>query len=142
LLAELRRRGFATIDEPGRRIVEEELKRGGQRCPGWMLSLFFSARQTCHSPIGPALTLPRAGSFFDIGLSDAASALEHLTGQPVIKCLDRVFRYNKRVCLAPPWPEIYVLDHERRHDFVEAVAEYDRLIAISPVLGYDVMLPK
>jgi predicted ATPase len=29
LLAELRGCGFATIDEPGRRIVDEELKRGG-----------------------------------------------------------------------------------------------------------------
>jgi predicted ATPase len=29
LLVELRRRGFAMIDEPGRRIVAEELKRGG-----------------------------------------------------------------------------------------------------------------
>jgi hypothetical protein len=29
VLAELRGCGFATIDEPGRRIVDEELKRGG-----------------------------------------------------------------------------------------------------------------
>ena len=31
LLSELRRRGFATIDEPGRRIVADELKRGGRQ---------------------------------------------------------------------------------------------------------------
>jgi predicted ATPase len=81
--------------------------------------------------------------FFDRGLIDAASALEYLTGQPVIESLGGVFRYNKRVFLAPPWPEIYTLDQERRHDFVEAVAEYDRLIAVYPALGYDVhVLPK
>jgi len=34
LLAGLRWRGFATIDEPGRRIVTEELKRGGTTLPG------------------------------------------------------------------------------------------------------------
>ena len=33
LLLELRRRGFATVDEPGRRIVAEELKRGGRALP-------------------------------------------------------------------------------------------------------------
>jgi hypothetical protein len=33
LLVELRRRGFATIDEPGRRIVVEELERGGRALP-------------------------------------------------------------------------------------------------------------
>src|SRR5215475_13662756 len=32
-------------------------------------------------------------------------------------------------------PEIYTLDQERRHDFAEAVAEYDRLIAVYPALG-------
>jgi len=42
LLAELRRRGFATVEEPGRRIVAEELKRGGNALPweevgeGWL----------------------------------------------------------------------------------------------------------
>jgi predicted ATPase len=47
------------------------------------------------------------------------------------------------VFLAPPWPEIYTLDQERRHDFAEAVAEYDRLIAVYPALGYDIhVLPK
>ena len=33
LLEELRRRGFATVDEPGRRVVIEELKRGGGALP-------------------------------------------------------------------------------------------------------------
>jgi predicted ATPase len=33
LLAELRQRGFATIEEPGRRIVAEEIKRGGRVLP-------------------------------------------------------------------------------------------------------------
>jgi predicted ATPase len=34
LLLELRQRGFATIEEPGRWIVVEELKRGGRALPG------------------------------------------------------------------------------------------------------------
>ena len=33
LLAEFQRRGFATIEEPGRRIVGEELNRGGSALP-------------------------------------------------------------------------------------------------------------
>jgi len=37
-------------------------------------------------------------------------------------------------------PEIYTLDQERRHDFAEAVAEYDRLIAVYPALGYDIQV--
>ena len=50
--------------------------------------------------------------------------------------LGRVFRHNKRVFLAPPWPEIYTSDQERRHDFAEVVA-------VCPALEYDIhVLPK
>jgi predicted ATPase len=81
--------------------------------------------------------------FFDRGLIDAASALQHLTGEPLVQILGLVYRYNKRVFLAPPWPEIYETDRERRHGLGEAVAEYDRLIGIYLSLGYDIhVLPK
>ena len=81
--------------------------------------------------------------FFDRGLIDAAAALEHLAGEPAVESLGRVYRYNKRVFLASPWPEIYALDQERRHGLAEAVAEYNRLIDVYPSLGYDIhVLPK
>jgi predicted ATPase len=76
-------------------------------------------------------------------LIDAAAALEHLTSEPVVANLGLVHRCNKRVFLAPPWPEIYALDQERRHGLAEAVAEYNRLIEVYPSLGYDIhVLPK
>ena len=143
MLAELRRRGFATIDEPGRRIVAEELKRAGTALP-WVDAVAFLRRAIDVSLADRADADPCAcWVFFDRGLIDAAAGLEHLTGEPVIESLGRVYRYNKRVFFAPPWLEIYTLDQERRHDFAEAVAEYDRLIAIYPALGYDIhVLPK
>jgi len=36
LVAELRRRGHAAVEEPGRRIVKEEMKGDGPRFPGQM----------------------------------------------------------------------------------------------------------
>jgi len=139
-LAEFRQRGFATIEEPGRRIVAEELKRDGRALP-WIDAVAFARRVIEVSLADRAIADASAPwVFFDRGLIDAAAALEHLTGEPVIESLGRVFRYNKRVFLAPPWPEIYTLDQERRHDFAEAVAEYDRLIAVYPALGYDIQV--
>ena len=45
--------------------------------------------------------------------------------------------------LAPAWPEVYVSDEERRHGLAEAVAEYDRIAQVYPLLGYDIhILPK
>jgi predicted ATPase len=81
LLAELRRRGFATIDEPGRRIVAEELQRGGRALP-WMDAVAFARRAIELSLADRAVTEASARwVFFDRGLIDAAAALEHLTGE-------------------------------------------------------------
>jgi predicted ATPase len=81
--------------------------------------------------------------FFDRGLIDAASALEQLTGEPARSTIRESQRYHPRVFLAPPWPEIYVTDAERRHGFAVAVAEYRRLLDVYPSLGYEVViLPK
>ena len=38
--------------------------------------------------------------FFDRGLIDAAAALEHITGKPVLTALGQVNRYHRRVFLA------------------------------------------
>ena len=44
---------------------------------------------------------------------------------------------------APPWPEIYEMDTERRHGFETGVLEYLRLEQALPALGYAVIsLPK
>jgi hypothetical protein len=44
---------------------------------------------------------------------------------------------------APPWPEIYVTDSERRHGLNDAVGEYQRPLDLYPSLGYEVtILPK
>jgi predicted ATPase len=143
LLAELQRRGFATIEEPGRRIVAEEIKHDGRALP-WVDAVAFARRaiEVSLSDLAVADASAR-WIFFDRGLIDAAAALEHLTGEPVVKSLGSVYRYNKRVFLAPPWPEIYVPDEERRHGLAEAVAEYGRLLSVYPLLGYDIhIMPK
>lgn len=80
--------------------------------------------------------------FFDRGLIDACSALEHATRKPVLLSYASE-RYNRKVFVAPPWPEIYINDEERRHDLYQAIAEYERLIAAFEFLKYDVeILPK
>ncbi|MBV9585294.1 MAG: AAA family ATPase, partial [Alphaproteobacteria bacterium] len=64
-------------------------------------------------------------------------------GQPALNAIKRSRRYHERVFLAPPWPEIYVTDNERRHDLNAGIAEYQRLVDAYPALGYEVtILPK
>ncbi|PDT03444.1 ATPase [Rhizobium chutanense] len=143
LLAELGRRGHRIVDEPGRRIVKQELEGDGAALP-WVDMAAFARRAIEMATADYATASWKAGwTFFDRGLIDAAAALQHLIGEPVLEKLSAAHRYNSRVFLTPPWPEIYVTDPERRHGFDEAVAEYDRLAAIYPTLGYEVIiLPK
>ncbi|WP_111784198.1 AAA family ATPase [Hyphomicrobiales bacterium] len=142
LLAELAQRGFATVEEPGRRIVIEEVSNDGTALPWIDIEAF--ARRAITMALEDRQKRPADGLvFFDRGLIDAASALRHVSGDGFIDTLKNTHRYNRLVFLTPPWPEIYRGDDERRHDFDAAVEEYERLVRDYEALGYDsVVLPK
>ncbi|EJJ29612.1 AAA family ATPase [Rhizobium sp. CF142] len=143
LLEELSRRGYATVEEPGRRIVKEELAGQGAALP-WVDPVAFARRAIAMALEDQKLAEAQTGwTFFDRGLIDAAAALQATTGEAVLETLRDRHRYHQTVFLTPPWPEIYVNDPERRHGFEEAVAEYDRLTSAYPEIGYEVvLLPK
>jgi predicted ATPase len=143
LLVELGRRGYATVEEPGRRIVKEEMLGTGLALP-WVDAIAFARRAVALSLADHTTARDESGwVFFDRGLIDAAAALQHLTGKPALATLVPAECYHPRVFLAPPWPEIYVADTERRHGLGVAIAEYQRLLSVYPSLGYRVtILPK
>jgi predicted ATPase len=143
LLAELAARGCAVVEEPGRRIVRAELAAGGRALP-WVDAAAFAERAIHTALADRRAAASRAGwVFFDRGLIDAASALETLTGRPVLRRLGAAHPYHRRVVLAPPWPEIFEGDAERRHGFEDGLAEYRRLEAALAALGYEVLaLPR
>lgn len=140
LLAE---RGFATIPEPGRRVVRDEMAHGGSALP-WRNMAAFARR---------ALDLARADYadatgaqdwvFFDRSMIDAAVALENAGGPVMLAGLAASFPYHPLMFMAPPWPEIYVRDAERPTEFEAAHDEYERLARAYPALGYQVVeLPR
>jgi predicted ATPase len=143
LLAELKARGHLVVGEPGRRIIAEETTNGGTALP-WSDYAAFLRRAIDMALIDLATAAEREGwVFFDRGLVDAASALQDLTGECILRPLCMTHRYHRRMFMAPPWPEIYVTDADRKHGFDAAVSEYDRLFEAYPALGYEVLpLPK
>jgi predicted ATPase len=115
LLAELARRGYAVVEEPGRRIVREEVDRGGSALP-WADTAAFLRRAVAMSLADRVSASTLDGwVFFDRGLIDAAAGLQHLTGEAVLAPLAETHRYHHRVFMTPPWPDIYLKDPERRH---------------------------
>jgi predicted ATPase len=143
LLLELHQRGHAVVEEPGRRIVQEETRIGGQALPWNDMAAFL--RRAIDMALDDHANAPRNNkwTFFDRGLIDAALALEELTGKPLLATLGQTHRYHPHVFLAPPWPEIYATDAQRRHGMDAALAEYDRLQRVYPALSYEItLLPK
>ena len=143
LLTELATRGFLVVEEPGRRIVRQELESNGTALP-WVDMARFARRAIEVAREDHASASAESGwTFFDRGLLDAAAALRHATGEPLLEQLIAAYRYHELVFVTPPWPEIYGTDPERRHGFEDAVAEYDRLVGCLQAFRYEiVMLPR
>lgn len=142
LLQEMAHRGYAVVEEPGRRIIAEEREGQGRALP-WVNLAAFAERALELSLEDRARAKDLQGPvFFDRGLIDAAAALEFATGKPVLQKF-AAERSNAQVFMTPPWPEIYVMDADRRHGLEEATNEYERLRSAYSALDYDVqLLPK
>ena len=143
MLVELRRRGYLVVEEPGLRIVNEERRTYGTALP-WLDATAF-LRRAIDMAIADRIEAAKLAGwvFFDRGLIDAASGLQFLTGAPVLQQMGATYRYHHRVFLAPPWPEIFAEDQDRRHSLESAIVEYERLFEAYTSLGYQIdLLPK
>ncbi len=81
LLAELASRGYRVVEEPGRRVVTEEIEHGSSALP-WINPSAFASRALAMARADLETARDSPGwTFFDRGLVDAAVALEHLTGE-------------------------------------------------------------
>lgn len=143
LLSVLAERGFATVSEPGRRIVADELAGDGKALP-WVDMKAFALRaiEVAKSDLDAAQHLD-GSVFFDRGLIDAAVALEQSGGQTTRETLGKNQPYAKRVFMVPPWHELFIGDADRRHDFDAAVREHHNIVRTLDNLGYiRNMLPK
>ncbi|SHF16514.1 Predicted ATPase [Kaistia soli DSM 19436] len=138
LLEALALHGFAVQREPGRQIVREQLFIGGDALPwadaGGFLRLVLSRamHQLAKAAASGRLTL------FDRGLVDAYAGFRRAGAAVPAWAATAVaqLRYADTVFMAPPWPEIFVQDADRRHDFDAAEAEYHDLWAAYESLGY------
>ena len=138
LLAELGRRGYEVVEEPGRRIVREQLASGGDALPWADSEKFLELVVSCGLSALERAS-PNAPVFFDRSLVDVVVHFDSRGGAP--ETLRRAARrYARKVFLTPPWREIYRTDAERRHDFDAAVAEYQALVPGYARYGYEVVI--
>jgi predicted ATPase len=141
LIDALARHGICNMPEAGRAIIQDQLAIGGEALP-WsdrcafaelMLSWEIRSYRAALRLSGPVI--------FDRGVPDVVGYLR-LSGLPIPSHVDRaarMFRYHHRVFIAPPWPEIFTTDAERKQSFAEAQATCEAMIETYSGLGYELI---
>lgn len=141
--------GYARTTEAGRAIIQEEVAAGGSALP-WADREAFAARMLdrdvrTYRTVSEVAEGHHGPVFFDRGIPDVIG-YRRLVGLPVPSALEetaRRLRYHSRVFLAPPWPEIFHADAERKQDFAEAARTFGAMRAVYAEYGYAVVeLPK
>lgn len=157
LLAALAARGYAVVEEAGRRVVRRALEEGSDAVPWRDAAAFAEAAialaiadhegATADNEGAPADHAGAASAgppvFFDRSVIDVAAYRDSLTGAACAEAFAARYRYHDMVFIAPPWPELFAKDRERRHGMADALAEYERLCRVYPAAGYTLVeLPK
>jgi predicted ATPase len=137
----LAKRSISTMPEGGRAIIQDQFAIGGKALPwsdpGAFAELMLSWEMRSYRM---ALSI-KAPVVFDRGVPDVLGYLR-LTGLSIPSHVERaaqVFRYNRRVFIAPPWREIFQIDAERKQSFEEAQATYEAMIETYSGLGYELI---
>ena len=126
LLAALRARGYMTVDESARAIIQERLAGGLSSRPP---ALEF-ARQILHRDIAKYQQPPGLDMvFFDRSIVDALGMVNQATRlEPHdVRALLARYPYDRDVFVLPPWESIYRTDSERDQTFAEAVQVHETL---------------
>lgn len=131
LLDALESEGFCRTQEAGRSIIQQQVAIGGRALP-WGDRLQFAELMLNWETRSYQMAQATTGLvFFDRGVPDVAGylRLENIAIPSHVRKAVELFRYNQTVFMAPPWPEIYRQDRERKQDFAEAVRTYECLRA-------------
>lgn len=133
--------GYARSIEAGRGVIQDQVAIGGDALP-WRDPAAFAELMLCWEMRSYHLAREQAGPvFFDRGVPDVVGYLR-LLGRRVPGHIARaaeLFRYNRRVFILPPWPDIFQQDSERKQDLDEAVRTYEAMAATYTGYGYELV---
>ncbi|MFB4320212.1 AAA family ATPase [Actinomadura sp. 21ATH] len=137
--------GYARSEEAGRGVIRDQVAIGGRALP-WADRELFAELMLSWELRSYGMAEAAAGTvLFDRGLPDVVGYLR-LEGLPVpdhVAEAARRFRYHRRVFVAPPWPEIYERDVERRQSPEVAERTHASMVETYEEYGYElVTLPR
>ncbi|AZO13901.1 ATPase [Mesorhizobium sp. M2A.F.Ca.ET.043.05.1.1] len=141
LIEALQAKGFATAPEAGRGIIRDQMAIGGPALPWQDRGLFAELMLSWELRSWHAAPAEAGPVFFDRGVADTIGYLR-LCGLPVpdhVTSAAEKFRYARRVFVAPPWPEIFSQDEERKQTLDEAERTYRSVTGVYAELGYELV---
>ena len=145
LIEALRAAGFATAPEAGRGIIRDQMAIGGPALPWRDRALFAELMLSWELRSWHAAFTKSGPVFFDRGAPDTIGYLR-LCGLPIPEHATSAaekFRYARRVFAAPPWPEIFTQDEERKQTLDEAERTFRSVTTAYAELGYELVpLPR
>lgn len=132
-------KGLRAMPEAGRAIIKDQTATGGSALPWRNRLAFAEAMLGCDLRSFQDACDGGGTVLFDRGLPDLAGYL-NLCDLPVpahIREAARSFRYNRKVFIAPPWPEIFRQDEERKQSVEEANQTFDAMVRAYTEFGYE-----
>ena len=144
VMALLKERGFACVDEPARQILAEQRRFGGAGVPDKDPRLFTELLLSRHLADYGRMQGGDTPVFFDRGVADVVGYGKWY-GLEVAHIMEaaRCYRYAPNVFLMPDWPEIYTPDDERTMTYDEARRFGDGIRDTYQALGYTLVeLPR
>lgn len=141
LVEALAEQGIRSMPEAGRAIIQDQVAIGGTALP-WADKEAFATLMLAWEMRSFRETVGARGPIvFDRGIPDVIGYLR-LCGLGVpastMKAAE-LFRYAKRVFIAPPWPEIFTQDAERKQTLAEAEDTYHAMADTYSSLGYELV---
>lgn len=138
LIELLRGAGFATTPEAGRAIIQDQTVIGGPALP-WADPALFAELMLAWEIRSYRWALRQDGPvFFDHAIPGLPGyhRLMGLDVPPHVEAAVGAFPYRREVFIAPPWPEIYRTDTERRQTLDEAERTHDAAVESYTRYGY------
>ncbi|MBX3577867.1 MAG: AAA family ATPase [Rhizobiaceae bacterium] len=141
LLAAAARAGYATVAESGRAILRFQEAIGGRALHHVDSATYAELMLDRDMQNHQAHAATGRVTLFDRGVADLVgyTRLVGIEDSEHFHRAAEIFRYNRKVFVAPPWRDIYVQDAERRQEWAEAVHTYECIVDAYDGLGYELV---
>jgi predicted ATPase len=146
VLNELEHQGYLIVAEVARAIIKNQQAIGGN------ITHNGDRKKYCDLMLKESVAdfikmraINNKVIFFDRGIPDLYSYSKRFCGgvTPAINEFVKRYRYNQKVFLFPPWPEIYCHDTERKQGLNEAIDTYHAIKEAYTACGYEMIeVPK